>query len=407
MKKISDDICDGQMAHAIDNVKFCTSCVVSNQRPRIEFDKDGVCNACRHAQEKHSFLNWNEREQELRLLLDKYRSKDGSYDVICPSSGGKDSAIVAHKLKYKYGMHPLTITWSPFIYTDIGWKNYTGLKDAGFDNLFFNPDGKLHRKLSLLAFDLLADAWEPFAYGQMSWAYWVSVNFNIPLIFFGENGEIEYGGTNMNKELKGEPVEDWSKIYYKERDVDFLVEHGLKRGFFTKEEITSRTFEMYKAPSPERLKAVGTVMHWWAYYEKWVPQEHYYYAVENTNFTANPVRSEGTYSKYASLDDQLDGFHYYLGFIKWGIGRATSDAAHEIRDGHLTRDEGVALVRKYDGEFPKKYYKVFLDYLGITDKEFWYVCDKFRRDAIWKKDKGKWKLRQQVDYLREKSVATS
>lgn len=133
-----------------------------------------------------------------------------------------------------------------------------------------------------------------------------------------------------------------------------------------------------------------------SYYKNWIPQENYYYAVENTGFKANPVRSEGTYSKYASLDDRLDGFHYYLMLIKFGIGRATSDAAHEIRDGHITREEGVALVKKFDEEKPSKYFSEMLKYMGIDEEHYWHIVDSFRLPHIWRKVNGEWKLRHTV-----------
>ena len=139
-------------------------------------------------------------------------------------------------------------------------------------------------------------------------------------------------------------------------------------------------------------------MHWFSFYKKWVPQENYYYAVEHTGFQANATRSEGTYSKYASLDDKLDGFHYYLAYMKFGIARATSDAAHEIRDGHITRDEGVALVRKFDGEFPSNHYHWSLNYMGITDEEFWNVANLYRSRVphVWTHQNGAWELRHTV-----------
>ena len=133
-----------------------------------------------------------------------------------------------------------------------------------------------------------------------------------------------------------------------------------------------------------------------SYFVNWKPQENYYYAFENTNFKPNPERSEGTYSKYASLDDRLDGLHYYLMLIKFGIGRATSDAAHEVRDGLITRKDAVQLVEKYDLEFPIKYFKETLDYLSMSENEFYKVIDSFRQKHIWKKKNGKWKLRHTV-----------
>ena len=132
------------------------------------------------------------------------------------------------------------------------------------------------------------------------------------------------------------------------------------------------------------------------YYEDWYPQENYYYCVENTGFQANPERSEGTYSKYSSLDDKMDGFHYYMRFIKFGLGRCMEDAAHEIRDGHITREEGLALMRRYEGEFPKKYFKDFLEYLQIDEDHFWDVVDSWRSPNLWKKNNNDWVLKYPI-----------
>ncbi|MFH2094377.1 MAG: N-acetyl sugar amidotransferase [Bacteroidota bacterium] len=389
--KVTDEIYDQQLSTIPQNVIFCNKCVVSNQRPRIEFDDNGVCSACSYAEEKHNVINWDDREHELQLLLDAHRSKNGSFDVVVPGSGGKDSSIVTHKLKHEYGMHPLSVTWAPFIYTDIGFRNYFNFIQSGFTNILMYPDGKLHRKLTLLSFDLCGDAWDPFAYGQQSWAFQVSAKFRIPLIMFGENGDVEYGGTTRNKNKHGEPIDEWSELYYRGRSINWLVEQGRKRGLF---EVDDKTLEMYNPPDRKILDDIGCQMHWWSYYKPWLPQEHYYYAVGHTGFSANYQRSEGTYSKYASLDDRLDGFHFYLAYMKFGICRATSDAAHEVRDGHLTRDEAVALVKRYDGEFPVKYFSDFLEYLDITEEDFWYVCDKFRscRPHLWRKQGDSWVL---------------
>jgi N-acetyl sugar amidotransferase len=389
---------DRQLPLLPEDVRYCTRCVVSNQRPRITFNADGVCSACQYAEEKHNRIDWTEREEQLRELLDRYRSRDGSYDVVVPGSGGKDSAYVSHQLKYVYGMHPLTVTWAPFEYTQIGWQNYLAWKDAGFDNILSFPDGIMHRKLSRLAFELLGDAWQPFAYGQKSFAFHIAAKFGIPLVFYGESGEIEYGGATRNKERPYETPSDWGELYFKGTGIDTLVGHGVESGFISEGEAARSNLELYKPPAQEALDALGAQMHWFSYYKKWVPQENYFYAVEHTGFKANPTRSEGTYSKYASLDDRQDGFHFFLAYMKFGLGRASQDAAHEIRDGHLTREEGVALVRRYDGEFPARYYEWFKEYLGISDAEFWEVMDFYRSRVphVWAKVDGEWKLRHNV-----------
>ena len=381
-------------------VKFCRKCVVSNQRPRIVFDDAGVCSACRFAERKHNGIDWQTRAAELERLLDKHRRNDGSWDVIVPVSGGKDGGFVAHQLKERWGMNPLTVTWSPFVYTDIGRKNFQSFIGSGFNNLLATPDGEMHRKLSKLSFLTLGDAWQPFTYGQMSYAFHMALMFGIKLVFFGENGEAEYGGATWNNDKPGMPLEDWRLLYFKGADLDDLLQEGVKAGLFSERDARNN-FHFYYPPTVEEMRAAGCEMHWYSYYQKWVPQENYYYCREHTGFEANPERSEGTYSKYASLDDRLDGFHFYLGFIKFGIGRCTSDAAHEVRDGHILREEAVALVRRYEGEFPNKHFDEFLEYTDITEDQFWQVVDSWRQPHIWEKRGNDWHLKHAVYYPKD------
>lgn len=389
---------DRQLDTQPKEVKFCIECVVSNQRPRTTFDANGVCSACSYAWRKNHEIDWAKRADELALLCDQYRSKKGDFDVVVPSSGGKDSGYTAHILKTKYGMHPLCVTWAPFIYTDIGWKNFQNFVNSGFTTLNCFPNGVLHRKLARAAFELTGDAWDPFAYGQKAYAFNIAVRFGIPLIFYGENGEVEYGGSMKNADKPCESPEDWQELYFKGAGIDSLLKAGREAGIFTAEEINDRTFDLYRLPKMENIKKLGAQMHWLSYYRKWVPQENFYYAQKHTGFTANEDgRSEGTYSKYASLDDKTDGFHFYLGYIKFGLGRASRDAMMEIRSGHITREEGVALVRRYDGEFTKKYFKEFLEYLDIDEKHFWEVVDSWRPPHLWERlPDGRWKLKYQV-----------
>ncbi|MAF96645.1 MAG: LPS biosynthesis protein PseA [Rhodospirillaceae bacterium] len=379
-------------------VKFCRKCVVSNQRPRIVFGDEGVCSACNYAEYKYNEIDWAAREKKLEILLDKHRAEDGSYDVIVPASGGKDSGFVAHQLKEKWGMNPLTVTWAPFVYTDIGYKNFQNFIHSGFDNLLATPNGALHRKLSKLAFLTVGDAWQPFTYGQICYAFHIALKFGIKLVFFGENGEAEYGGDVNTIDLPGMPLEDWRVNYFKGAGLDDLVKLGIEEKFFTEKDARNNFF-FYRPPALEDMQKAGCEFHWFSYYNKWIPQDNYYYCKEHTGFEANPEgRSEGTYSKYASLDDQMDGFHFYLAFIKFGIARMTADAAHEIRDGHITREEGMALVQRYDGEFPGLYFKEFLEYTDIIEDEFWEVVDSWRQPQLWEKKDNDWRLKHAVYY---------
>jgi len=161
---------------------------------------------------------------------------------------------------------------------------------------------------------------------------------------------------------------------------------------------TLSDFSPYIPPTLDELEKNEIEMHYLGYYLKWDPQEMFYYASENTGFRANSERTEGSYSKYSSIDDKLDAFHYYTTFIKFGLGRASYDAAQEIRNDKITRDEGVSLVRKYDQEFPNKYFSDFLNYISVSESEFWQIINKFRSKHLWEFNKSskKWKLKHQV-----------
>jgi N-acetyl sugar amidotransferase len=371
-----------------EKVRFCKTCTISNQRPRIQFNDQGVCSACQYAVFKKTGIDWKKREEELVALLDRFRLNDGSYDVLVPASGGKDSAYIAHTLKNRYGMTPLTCTWSPHLYTDIGWKNFQNMIQIGdLHNVLGSPSGATHRKLTKLSFEILGDPFQPFIYGQTNFPLQTAVRYQIPLIMYGENGEVEYGG-DMKNAFK--PTRDYKsdhkKHYFSGLGPEDLLTYGIQEN----------EIKPYTAPPNDELDRLGAELHFFGYYHKWVPQELYYYCSEHTGFKPNPVRSEGTYSKYASLDDQLDGFHYYLAFIKFGLGRATSDSAHEIRDGHITRAEGAALVAKFDGEFPEKYFKTFLEYCDISESYFWEVINSWRSEHLWDHIDGEWRLKHNV-----------
>lgn len=367
-------------------VKFCKSCVISNQRPRIKFDENGICSACKFAEFKKTQIDWDQRDLELKVLCDKHRKSDGSYDVIVPCSGGKDGSYVAHMLKFKYGMNPLCVTWAPLKATDVGRNNLDNFIGAGFNHILGTPDPKVTRKLTQLAFTHIGDPFQPFIYGQTNFPLKMAVLHNVSLIMYGENGEVEYGGDMKNAFSPTREISDHDGHYFSGRPPSFWEEHGL----------TKQDLSPFMAPSFADIKSNKTEIHFFGYYKYWDPQECYYYARENTGFTPSKERSEGTYSKYASLDDQIDGFHFYLAFIKFGIGRTTSDAAHEIRDGKIDREEGAALVRRYDSEFPEKFYNVFLDYCGISEEDFNEVIDSWRSPHLWDKTSNGWVLKHTV-----------
>lgn len=403
-------------------VRFCKKCVISNQRPNsaveythtaqtkkttIHFDQ-GICDACRFAERKSGEINWQDRERQLMDLCDRHRKHDGSYDCIVPGSGGKDSFYASHILKTKYGMHPLTVTWAPHIYTDWGWRNFQAWIHAGHDNYLMTPNGRVHRLLTRLSTELLFHPFQAFMFGQKSLAPKMSLLFNIPLVFYGEN-EAEYGNPIGDTESA---TRDWSYFTAQDQSKIFLggVSISDLKKYFGLEQ---NDLQPYLPADPNQMIEKKVEVHYLGYYHKWHPQSCYYYAVENGGFQASPERTPGTYSKYNSIDDRIDDLHYYTTGIKFGIGRASYDASQEIRSGDINRDEGVALVNRFDHEFPHRFSDELFKYLSLPPAEFpiaskmfaqplmsgeyfELLTNQFRSPHLWYFEDAKWALREKL-----------
>lgn len=418
------------------SVEYCEKCVISNQKPvsAVEFRhtqnsrkktvhfEGGICDACRFKAKKRESINWEDRDRQLRELCDRHRRSDGSFDCLVPGSGGKDSFYTAHLLKYKYGMNPLTVTWAPHIYTEWGWRNFQRWIHSGFDNLLYTPNGRVHRLLTRLAVENLFHPFQPFFLGQKSLAPKLAVKYDIPLIFYGEN-EAEYGNPIASADT---PKQDWAYFTQQSDDqvyvggtsvADLKTDYGVSRG----------DLDAYMPADPTLLEKHKVEVHYFGYYLKWHPQSCFYYAVENGGFETSPERNPGTYSKYAGIDDKIEDFSFYTTYIKFGIGRATYDAAQELRSDDIERDEAVSLVKRFDGEFPERFAQDVFDYLSLPSKEFpiaskmfespimsreyfFRLTDQFRSPHLWMHQNGQWMLRhslEQKDFVSEISSRPS
>lgn len=396
-------------------VQFCRKCNISNQQPMssneykhssdsikrtMGFDAEGICRACRfHERKRDGSIDWERRESELRDLCNAYRKNDGSYDCIIGGSGGKDSAMQSHLLKYKYGMNPLTVTWSPHLYTDIGWQNFQNwVHKGGFDNFLFTPNGKIHRLLTRNATIKLLHPFQPFILGQKTFVTKMAVRLGIPLIFYGEmpgeyGEDIDENQDSFDSDNTDDRNEGFTLDFVGQIDKNDIMLGGVAVGEYLDQGVTENDLASYLPLGIDILKKHEVCIKYLGYYLNWVPQEAFYYAVENTGFCANPVRTEGTYSKYNSIDDKIDGFFYYTRWIKFGVGRAMMDSSQEVRNGHLEREEGASLIHSYDGEYPSRYEKEFLDYIGMSRNEFFSLCDEFRSPHLWSIEDNKWALR--------------
>ena len=384
------------IANSPENVIFCKKCVTSNQkvlssslisddqkhsnRSRMGFI-DGVCDGCIQVDRKYNQeIDWKERELKLKKILEKYRSRNGSYDCIVPGSGGKDSVFHAEILKKKYNMNPLTVTFSPHMYTEAGMKNFHNWPLNGdVHNFLYTPSGGVHKKLTQLAFKNLLHPFQPFIFGQRHFASHLALLFKIPLIFMGES-QSEAGSSDEIDEIM------MQYKYWAKNDNEKILISGLELDELKAEHnITKNDLKYYLPNDVDTLKKNDIRVLYLGEFERFEPQENYYLATRVTGFVANSERTQQTYTKFNSIDDKVDNFHYYTAYIKFGYGRCTEEATREIRNRYITREEGVALVNKYDHEFPDKYFDDFLSYINIKEEEFYETLDKFRPTHLWEK----------------------
>ena len=288
-------------------------------------------------------------------------------------------------------MNPLTVTWAPHIYTDIGWKNLQSWIHSGFDNILITPNGKVHKKLTKLAFKNLLHPFQPFIIGQKLIAPRIALEKNIKFIMYGES-QAE-GGSYLNWDDPIMPNTFFSKP---DNEIENVKLGGCSLPELNGYGISKKELTPYLPLSINDIKNSKIEVHFMSYYRLWKPQDNFYYAAEKCNFLPNPERTEGTYSKYVSLDDKIDGFHFFTTYIKFGIGRTSYDASQEVRNNHITREEAIALTQKYDGEFPKKYFQDFLDYIDETEQSFWETIDNGRSHHLWEKSGNSWLLKHKV-----------
>lgn len=376
-----------------EKVTFCTKCVLSNQRPNssVEFKHDrarsggaytnvtnGICAACRVAEEKDR-IDWTARKKYLEKLLEKYRGTGSSYDCIVPGSGGKDSFYTAHILKHEFGMNPLLVTWQPIKYTTYGLEAYfKWCEEVGADSFSYKPNPDVMVKLTRLGFDRLLHPFQTFILGQKNLAAKIAVERGIELIFYGEspaeygNGVTEFEQAAMNSD------------YYSVDSYDDIKLGGVGlKSLISNQGFTMSQLKPFLPLLKSELSTTGLQYLYLSHFLKWDPQANYYYAVKHGDFSPRPHRSEGTYTRYSSFDDKIDDLHYYTTYVKYGIGRATYDASQEIRNGHITRSDGVNLVRKFDGQLPARYLDSILDLLGLSFVEFSKKCNEFRSPHLW------------------------
>jgi N-acetyl sugar amidotransferase len=375
-------------------VFYCTNCLMPSTRPRIMF-LGGICNAC-HFAEKQKYVDWDARAREFEDIIDAHRGS-GAYDCIVPFSGGKDSASIAHRLKHRFGLNPLLVCYGQLLWTDVGRRNLHRVCDSGFDIHYWRTNQDVSRKLARRFFIERGHPKNAYAAAVNAVPLITAVQFNIPLVFYAEHGESAYGGRVLDAESQ------------RTRNLTEVLEHqvGDDPRNWARDGITERDLFPYIYPDRADVERVGVKAFYWSYFHKWDIYENACYARETMGFeqawSGDGVlgcldwwgKSDGSFEGFDSIDDMIDDLDFYLCHPKFLFGRSIRMASRLIQGGHMTREQGLVLARKFDGEFPRTYLPEILDYLGMDERELHATIDKHRNDELWKHEGGVWIPRYQ------------
>jgi len=365
---------------------WCSRCLTMSTRPRISFNSEGVCNACLWTEEKKN-LDWSKRSEELESLLSKHKSKGNDFDCLVPVSGGKDGSYVAYQLKHKHGMNPLTVTITPALPLPLGEQNLRSFVESGFNHLSVNPAHEAMRDLNRFGLELMGFPYYGWLIAINAGVIRVAKQFNIELIFYGEDGEVEYGGSSETAK---------SPIY----DVNYMKKVYLEGGYdkvLSATSISKADKYFFTFPSDQELADSSISITHWSYFENWDPYRNYLVAKEHCGLREADETNSGTFTNFSQNDQALYALHTYLMYLKFGFGRANQDASIEVRRGAMTRDQAVNLVRLYDGHFPEEYLSLYLDYYELSEEEFLEILDKYANKDLFIKIDKRWSPKFEVE----------
>lgn len=381
-------------------MRYCTKCVMPDTRPDLRFDQEGVCDACRSFERKNESIDWDARRREFETLLETHGNKNpAKYDCVIPVSGGKDSHLSLHYAKEVYGLKPLCVCFEPTLPTDIGRKNLANVSRLGVDLIHFKQNPIVYKKLIMEGFQRVGDMEWANHMGIWSVPVHFAIKFEVPFIFWGESPQLEYGGAETVSETnKRQFNEDWLN--------DYGCLNGLRPQDMVDEKngISLRDLQMYIYPSREDVEKWGGRGLFVGYYFKWNNLENIS-IIERMGFTRRRGRIEVSYTDHEKLDCLSMNLHDYLKYLKYGYGRATDSACIEIRNDEISRDEGVRLVEKYDGRYPKECVETFCEEFAISRDVFDALCDPFINRALFEQKSGV--LKRDLDgsfVLKEKFV---
>lgn len=361
-------------------IRYCTKCLFPETKPDLFFNKEGVCSACVAADQKDNSIDWKQREIDFNTIIDKYKKgpNEIGYDCLIPVSGGKDSTYQAYFMKEVCGLNPLCVCFETTNLTEVGQANIDNISKMGIDVIYFKKNYKAYKSMVVEGFKRVGDEMWPNHLGIFTIPIHIAVKFNIPLVIWGENPQQEYGGpveSIENKHLNRKWLEEFGGLLGN-RIQDMVGVDGL----------TEKDLTPYFYPSDEDIDRVGVVGLFLGHYFFWDAQKQLEIVKKHGFAVKEDGPVEGTYTNYENLDEKMHGLHDYLKYVKYGFGRATDHACIDVRNNRLTREEGLKLVKQYDGKYPNYGVNEFVKYSGMTKEEIDMILDSFTNPVLFAQD---------------------
>ncbi|MBM09243.1 MAG: N-acetyl sugar amidotransferase [Magnetovibrio sp.] len=357
-------------------MKYCTKCVLPTTRPGLTFDEAGVCSACRSAEVRVS-IDWPARELAFRHVVDNAKRKSTGYDCVIPVSGGKDSTWQVAKCK-DYGLNPLCVTWRTPGRTPLGQKNLDNLIYLGVDHIDFQINPKVERKFTYKALTKMGTPGLPMHMAIFNIPLNIACRFNVPLMIWGENTASEYTGEAMHQGFRLD--NEWVARYG--------VTHGTVARDWLDDELTEHDLTPYFGPlSFDREKVLGVFL---GYYFSW-DAENVYKVAATHGFESAARAKTGLYN-YADIDDDFISIHHWFKWHKFGFTRLWDNLSLEIRNGRLTREQAIYLIKDAGDQTPYEDIDKFCDFLDISTSHFFSIAASFRNSTIWRHDEGIWRI---------------
>ncbi len=361
-------------------MNYCNRCILPDTRPSLELDAEGLCNACASHDSKPN-IDWTGREQAFRDVVDNARSRGKGYDCVIPVSGGKDSTWQVIKC-LEYGLKPLAVTWKTPARSLLGQQNLDNLVGLGVDHVDYQISPEVERKFLYQSYCKFGSTAIPMHMALFNIPLKIAVRFEIPLVVWGENSAFEYGGTE--DERKGFQLDDdWLRKYG--------VTHGTTARDWVADNLSEQELTAYFGPSETELQQADVLAVFLGYYFPWDPETSLTAAVQN-GFQVRQQGPKTGYYNFADIDDDFISIHHWLKWYKFGFTRLFDNLSLEIRNGRMTRDQAIDIVRRTGPQTPHEDIAQLCGFLDITRTHFYEIAERFRNHDVWNRSTGHWNI---------------